>query len=433
MKSRTAVVARREFVSTIKRKGWLIATFGMPFFLLLYVAIASLAGFLISKEAAKPGGTIGIVDLAGFVKLPEGGEVKPSLPPEAAGAAEEFGIHLETLPSAGGLGARFRLYPDEAAGRAALDAEKVKALYVIPADYLTTGKATVWDASGSFLSDKLTGESAMRGLLVRSLLADHVDPALIDRTLAPLSTEVWSKNREGEWSRRSLATILASIGVPIAFSLLLMLSLMINAGQLLEGVSEEKENRVIEVLLSSIDAQSLLAGKLLGLGAAGLLQLTIWLLMAVVPAVSLVAGAALRPGLVAVCLAAFLLGFTLFGTLITATGALGTNAREAQQFGMIWSLGAAIPWMFFALFLTSPDGMPARILSYVPLTAPVSIMMRTALGHVAWWEYLLSGALLVGAIVVALRMSGRMFRTALLMYGKRPTVPEIWRWLRQSS
>jgi len=213
---------------------------------------------------------------------------------------------------------------------------------------------------------------------------------------------------------------------------MLLISILVSAGSLIQGVSEEKENRVIEVILSSIDARSLLLGKLLGLGAAGLLQLAIWLTMALLPAIMLVAGLALSPMIVILCLIYFVLAFLLYGTLITGTGVIGTNAKDMQQYGMFWSIGSAIPMIFMEVLLRDPHGTTARILSYFPLTSAVTMMLRIGNDGVSWWEIPLTIGILAASVWLALRFAARIFRTALLMYGKRPTFVEIFRWMRQA-
>jgi len=220
--------------------------------------------------------------------------------------------------------------------------------------------------------------------------------------------------------------------VPIGFTMLLLISILVSAGGLIQGVSEEKENRVIEVILSSIDARSLLLGKLLGLGAAGLLQLAIWLTMALFPAVVLIAGLALSPMIVSLCLAYFVLAFLLYGTLITATGVIGTNAKDMQQYGMFWSIGSAIPMIFMEVLLRDPHGTTARILSYFPLTSAVTMMIRIGSDGVSWWEVPLTLGILAASVWIALRFAARIFRTGLLMYGKRPSLVEVFRWMHQA-
>jgi ABC-2 type transport system permease protein len=128
----------------------------------------------------------------------------------------------------------------------------------------------------------------------------------------------------------------------------------------------------------------------------------------------------------------FILAFLLYGTLITATGVIGTNAKDMQQYGMFWAIGAAMPVWFIAILLQHPNGAVARILSYFPLTSAVTMMIRLGLGGTSWWEAPLTLLILTGSVWVALRFAARILRTGLLMYGKRPTLVEFFRWMRQA-
>ncbi len=154
--------------------------------------------------------------------------------------------------------------------------------------------------------------------------------------------------------------------------------------------------------------------------------------MAIVPLLLFAAGLALEPMLVLLCLLFFGLGFLLYGTLMAGTGALGTNYREANQYGMIWAIGCAAPVIFLEVVLPEPNGLAARVLTFFPLTAPVGMMLRLGSGRVPGWEIAAASLLLAASVWGANRLVGRMFRTALLMYGKRPGPLEVLRWLRQA-
>src|SRR5262249_38722242 len=151
------------------------------------------------------------------------------------------------------------------------------ALYVIPKDYVATGKVIAYDPSESIVSEGKLAQLPLRHLLVRSLTADHLPPEVAERILSPMDTTTLVKRPDGSWTEKGIGEILRRLAVPLAFMILLAISIVASGGALIQGVSEEKETRVIEVILSSIDARSLLMGKLFGLGAAGLLQLAIWL------------------------------------------------------------------------------------------------------------------------------------------------------------
>ncbi len=430
------IVVQREFVGTVCRKGWLIGTFGMPVFVGLYAGLVALVA-TIGERSVTIQGKVGIVDRAGVVRLEEGkgGEegIAAELPAEARavlrmgtpskGPAAEL---LRSLTSR----VEFQAFPDEASGLRTLDAKQISALYVVPEDYLATGVVRAY--TSRVLTGGKTAEIPIRRLLVRSLAADRVPADVLERVLSPASVETWSRQRDGSYQKRGLATIVRSIGLPLGFMLLLLISLMVSSGYLLQGVSEEKENRVIEVILSSVDARSLLVGKLLGLGGSGLLQLAIWLTMALVPVVVLIAGLTLSPALVLLCLVYFVLGFLLYGALMTATGVIGTNLKDMQQYGMMWSIVNVIPVVFFEAILSEPNGAVARVLTYIPLTCPTVMVFRLGSGEVPWWEVALTIPLLAGSVWLVVRLAARVFRTALLMYGKRPAVREVFRWLREA-
>ena len=438
MKGKTGIVVRREFLGTVTRPGWLIATFGMPVFVGLYAGLI----FLIGSTAAKmdrPTGKAGVVDRAGVVRFESGPTATVDIP-EAAQKAMDDAMKMAgpAAASATGLfktlkaGTQFVPFADEASGISALEKKEIGALYVIPPDYVASGKVTAYNASESLLSEGKLAQLPLRKLLVKSLAADAVAPLVVSRMLEPADITTLNKGKDGTWTERSVAQIVKRIGVPIGFTFMLLISILVSAGSLIQGVSEEKENRVIEVILSSIDARSLLLGKLLGLGAAGLLQLAIWLTMALLPAIMLVAGLALSPMIVILCLIYFVLAFLLYGTLITGTGVIGTNAKDMQQYGMFWSIGSAIPMIFMEVLLRDPHGTTARILSYFPLTSAVTMMLRIGNDGVSWWEIPLTIGILAASVWLALRFAARIFRTALLMYGKRPTFVEIFRWMRQA-
>lgn len=441
MKGKTKVVVAREFFGTIKRPGWLIATFGMPVFVGLYAGVIFLIGTTAAKMD-KPTGKAGIVDHAGVVRFQEAPIAAGDEIPEDAKNAVDANLKKFAGSAASGAagevlqtlmrGTQFVRFEDEKAGMDALGKKEIGALYVIPADYVAQGKILAYNPSESILSEGKIAQVPLRRLLIRSLAGDAIPPEVVKRILSPIDITMFNKNPDGMWKERGIAEFVRRLGVPLAFTVLLLISILASAGTLIQGVSEEKENRVIEVILSSIDARSLLLGKLLGLGAAGLLQLAIWLLMALVPAVMLVAGLALSPMTVILCLFYFVLAFLLYGTLITATGVIGTNAKDMQSYGMFWAIGSALPMPFIEVLLRDPNGMTAHILSFFPLTTAVTMMLRIGTGTVPWWEIPLTLATLALAVMITLRFAARLFRTALLMYGKRPTLVEIFRTLRQA-
>ena len=200
-------------------------------------------------------------------------------------------------------------------------------------------------------------------------------------------------------------------------------------------MAEEKESRILDPMLCSVTPEELLSGKLVGLGAAGLTLVGIWVAMG---AVAFGGGAmlvkpTLPPGILLIALAYFLAAYLFYGSLMTGIGSVTSNMREAQQFGVWFSFLNFAPMIGMTLILSRPGGPLATGLSLFPPTAATAMMLRLMAPSsvVPPWQIGVSLGLLVGAGYLALMFSARVFRIGLLMYGKSPTLPEIMRWARQ--
>jgi ABC-2 type transport system permease protein len=211
---------------------------------------------------------------------------------------------------------------------------------------------------------------------------------------------------------------------------------VIGGQYLLQGVAEEKESRILESMLCTVNASELLAGKLFGLGAAGLTIVGAWITMGALlggPVLAL-AQVHVRPAMLALAVVFFLLGYLFYGSIMTGIGAITNNMREAQQFAFLFTFMNFIPFYLMTSIVGRPDSGVALGLSLFPPMAPVAMMLRLSApsSAVPAWQIALSIGLLAGAAWLALFISARLFRIGLLMYGKTPTLPEILRWVRQS-
>jgi ABC-2 type transport system permease protein len=205
----------------------------------------------------------------------------------------------------------------------------------------------------------------------------------------------------------------------------------------MSGVIEEKGNRVVEVIVSSIPTRSLFAGKLLGVGAAGLLQFLVWTLslalVALYAAGAAAAGAVGLPEIPALLLVSFvvffLLGYFLYAALYAAVGAAVNTVQEAQSLVFPVLLPLVVGMMFFPAVIQSPDSALAVALSLVPPLTPLLMFLRISVVTPPAWQILLSVLLTTAAIAAVLAVAARIYRVGILMYGKRPTFPEIVRWV----
>jgi len=232
---------------------------------------------------------------------------------------------------------------------------------------------------------------------------------------------------------RNLGQEAARFVVPYAFTILLTTAIFIAANYLLRGIADEKENRVIEVILSSVTAEDLLLGKLIGLAGVGLTQVGVWIGMAAVPAMFLFAKIVHLSTLSLLeVLGFFALGFGLYATLMAGLGALGTSYRESQQMAGMVSMGAFFPFIVLPILLDAPNGGLARTFSLIPFTAPTTMVLRVTATEVSAPDVGLSAGVIVLTIWLMVKLSTKLFRFGLLIYGKRPGFGETIRWLRQA-
>ncbi len=433
----TRTVAAFEFLSTVKRPGYLVATFGMPLFLALYAGLVAIPAYYLERKQAEPK-VYGVVDEAGVLGLEgEARAPRPAVPDEIRRALEASGQAAALERALVSSQFVFRPYAAEPEARKALVAKDVDGYFVVPADYLEKGGVDTY-APETLRMGGNDARSALGTLLRQRLLAGHVDDNVAARVASPTSGgQRFAVTPEGELGDGSVAATITRLVVPILFMVLFLMSIMISAGYLLQGTATEKENKVVEVLLASANPDEILAGKLVGLGGAGLLQIGVWLVMLGV------AGAGVVPLLVAarvevpwlalaLALPLFVLAFLFFGSLMLGTGSIGSNMREAQQLSMVWSLTAVLPFMLLSLLIQEPHGTVARVLTWIPFsTAPVTVFRASVdPAGLAWWEIAGAFAVLIACTWLALQLGARLFRVGLLISGARPKFREILRQAR---
>ena len=404
--SKVRIIARHEFLTTVKRVSYIILTLSLPVLVILgmlvYYGITQWAGE--KPPAEKP--SIGYIDNTGL-----------------------FDEYTNTD------NVNFVLYVADNEAKQELLNGNISEYFIIPADYMDTG--IVYRYTTKREIEPPDSLNSIEGFLITNLISANVSNNILTRVNNPLYAQSFRLNQDtGEIvppEDDASAYVMTYV-----FGILFLMSLFFASGYLLQGVAEEKENRLIEILLSSVSAKQLLTGKVLGLGAAGLLQISVWLITIIVfvlvasANIPILAGLKVSASLIALSIVYFILGYMLFGVLFAAIGSLGTTARESNQWTVIVVLPAILPLELLYLFITNPDHVVYIIFTLFPLSAPIAIIMKASVGALPIWQLALSMIIMIVSIIVTIWLASRIFRTFLLMYGKRPSISEIWRNLRQS-
>jgi len=395
---------KHEFLHTIKRTGFIVMTLIMPVLGLLAIGVFQLVSAIIEPPEVETT-TIGYVDeIGGFDRYTTQGPIEL--------------VRYNTQ--------------NEATG--ALLKDDVSEYFVISSLYTQMGVINRFTLEKQ-LETPPGIQAAIKRFLTSNILSGKVPDETIDLVEAPLRLTITRLSETGTVAEEQGG--FGNLVIPGIFSLLLALSLNFFAGYMVQGLGEEKESRLIEVLLSSVSPRQLLTGKVLGLGFAGLVQVVVWLVS--LPLLLNLASSAFGgffseiqiPGnFIFLGIIYFVLGYLLFAALSAGVGAISPSAREGQQLSLIYSLFAIVPLWFSSLLFIFPNSPIWKVLTIFPITAPVATMLRLGVSDIAAWELAASIAVLGLSVVGVLLLSIKVFRIYLLMYGKRPNLGEIIRNLR---
>ncbi|MCS7198472.1 MAG: ABC transporter permease [Candidatus Bipolaricaulota bacterium] len=417
-------VARWEFLQNLKSKAFLIATFVAPLLSLSLIALV----IWIARAAERDGAMqLAVLDRAGiFTELSERLQ------------GSEYRVMLFT--------------GSEAELPARMQRGEFDGYLVIESDFFQTRQARYVPKPRERLGlniQELRSQGVprpVRDALSQILLAQ----GLREAGLPPERARELSQSAQitvqaaPEAAREQLkAGITVSIG--FAIILLLLFITMNSISWILYGVISEKRNRVVELLLSSIRAHDLMTGKILGLGGLALVQAFIWAVVGLTiifvggPYIGLptsVISLAILPFLawekILLYLVYFVLGYLFLASLTAAVSAtLSDDLQSASSLGTsLVFLPPILPIMLFSLVLRNPDHIALKIISFFPPSMPGMMILRTAVSSVPWWEILLSALVLALATYGMMRLAGKIFQVGILMYGKSPTLQELWRWAR---
>jgi ABC-2 type transport system permease protein len=275
--------------------------------------------------------------------------------------------------------------------------------------------------------------SALRTVLVRERLAHQGMVASdVDSLMQPVKVDTTQAGKNADTTSSYVAT-------SILFFLMYMVILLYGMN-VARSIIEEKTSRVFEVLLATIKPEELMAGKMIGVGSVGLTQVSIWLATAVLlTSTSLLTsfgGGGMRVSLNATQIiffgVYFLLGYLLYSSVAAALGAMVNSEQELQHLNMFLVMPLAGCFFASTLVATNPNSVFSVILSLIPFCAPLLMYLRISLAMPPAWQIALSIALMIATIYAILWVASRIYRVGILMYGKKPNLPEILRWLKYS-
>jgi ABC-2 type transport system permease protein len=433
------IIFLREYIERVRSKAFIILTVLAP---LLMLALVAGPIFLMSKGSKSQ--KIAVVDLEGRVaplfeeRLKEmtrpPDDVAGKLRASASGQKDMFTTdqyQVEHVQAPPGGEAETRAQLNGRLKRNQLDAY----LWIDKSSLEEGGRVDYYARNLTDMAGIQTARRAVSAAVTRLRLMDQgVNPDQIEKLTRSVAVRTVRVSEEGEKEDRGVASFL----VALFFVMILYTTLIFYGIAVMRSVIEEKSSRIFEVLLSAVKPMELMAGKILGVAAVGLTQYLVWAGM-----MALTGGAAgalalrsqlgdlsVSPMVLVFFVVYFMLGYLLYSAMFAALGAAVNSEHEAQQLQMLVMWMLIVPMIVMQLVMRSPASTTSVILSLIPPFGPILMFLRIMVLTPPWWQIAASIGSIALTIVGAMWVCARIYRVGILMYGKRPTLPEIWRWVR---
>tara|TARA_S200000501_G_scaffold183243_1_gene172599 strand:- start:270 stop:1496 length:1227 start_codon:yes stop_codon:yes gene_type:complete len=401
-------IMRWEFINRVKTKLFLITTFALPFFM---GAVMYLPTLLMDLEPEDES-TIGLV---------YDDEIK-----QLAGRFQE---RCNTALITQDGNPQF-LFSDLNSEEEALDSVLSKFIdgyLVIPSTVIDSGQVRYFSESLSNIKIYTSLRRILNQLVIEQRMLDQdIDITLVGKLSRKIEFETYEVDELGKTSE---GDELSSFLVPYLFLMILFMTVFMSGQLLLRSVMEERTSRTIEILLSSVTPDEIMKGKIMGLGALGMFQMVFYLVVGL--SVTHYKGwASIDLPQIPLFMIFFTTGYLFYAAIFAAMGTFFTSEQEAQQSSGIISLVAVLPMVFASYFITNPGSTFTIGLTYVPPLTPFMMIIRLGTGTVEMNEIIYTTALMVFSCWFMLGVSGKIFRTAILLYGKKITIREVIKWVR---
>ena len=396
MKSKTKIVALTEFITNVKRKEFIILTLLLPLILLTSMVIPLFFMQTVSHEKE----TLGVVDETGIVMPVLKERYTDYLIKEIANAEE---------------------------ARQLLENNNISSYIIIEKDFIEKGKVSYYSKIqlSSFSSANMNLERIVSDIAIENLLRNEgISNEVINKVKDPIEMERITVTKTGD-EKETPFSFVGNYLLP----LFLFMSIMNAGGYLLNGIVEEKENKVVEVLLSTISPSELLSGKILGLGGLGILQVSIWGIgIIAVTKILNIPLITFEKGIIIMIF--FILGYFFYSSIFAMIGSISTSTRDSQQISAIVSFIVFIPMLLFFGIVQNPNMAFIRLLGMIPPFTPSIMIMRVLLTETPISDIIISIIILIGSVIVAAKIASKIFNIGILMYGKKPSFNEVIRWIR---
>ncbi|NIM57466.1 MAG: ABC transporter permease [Candidatus Aminicenantes bacterium] len=432
-------VIKREYIQIVRTKGFIIGTVLGPVFMLGLIVVP----IIVSSASVERQETIGVVDLTNEIFT----ELDKKLDHREYRLKDGFRRYIleKYEPSPGVEEVRNEL-------RERVLKKEISAYIYIPEDVLESGarESAVKDATvpeevkAEYVSEHTTDFEELRSLnralnnviVEKRLKSEGLDPQKVAQYIKRVELQPIKITKKGE-EEDTAGTFMISYFL----ALIIYMAILIYGQVIMRGVIEEKSSRVVEVVLSSLKPFQLMMGKILGIGAVGLTQFSIWTLFGIgaslystsfIPAGADFAMPSIPAHVFIYFVVFFILGYFLFGTLYAAIGSVVNSEKEAQQLVMPVTMFLIVPIMLMIFIIRAPDSPLAVFLSMIPFFTPILMFLRITVLLPPFAQIGVSIVILAITILVMVWLVAKIYRVGILMYGKRPKFAEVVRWVRYS-
>ncbi|MBE0684597.1 MAG: ABC transporter permease [Anaerolineaceae bacterium] len=396
--NKTWLVIKHEYLKHVKKKRFILAIISLPFFVLLMVAIGYLSVVFQYNDAP-----VGYIDRSGLM--------------------DNSIVYQAEAPLGFMNPIEFIRYNDETEAESALNNETIQAFYVVDKNFIEAReiKVVANKAPDSGVNNEFFNFFKLN-------LLKNLPGEISDRIMEGADFEIKST---GDQKTTDKDNILVFI-LPFLAGFLFIMAVNISAGYLLQAVVEEKENRTMEIMVTSISPTQLMTAKVIGNLSVGLTQLVVWIIFGIIGIFSLfrlfpnLQSSNIDYSFLLLTILVFIPAFVMIAAMMAALGATTTETREAQQIAGIFTIPMVAPYWFMQVLMEKPNSPLSIFFSLFPFTAPVSLPMRAAFSNIPAWQIAITITLLILFAIAALWFAGKAFRLGMLRYGKKLSLKEIF-------